>query len=57
MLETLRKSVTGTVIVTAIVRYRRYGDYRPYYRPYYGYRLDRETYAVWRNLRPTWFDY
>ena len=32
--------------------YRRYG----YYRPYYGYPLNRETYAVWRNLRPTWFN-
>jgi len=33
--------------------YRRYG----YYRPYYGYPLDFETYSVWRNKRPEWFDY
>jgi hypothetical protein len=33
----------------------RYGYYRPRYRPYYGYPLDMETYAVWRNKRPTWF--
>jgi hypothetical protein len=33
--------------------YRRYG----YYRPYYGYPLDLETYAVRRNLRPSWFDH
>jgi hypothetical protein len=37
--------------------YRRYGYYRPRYRPYYGYPLDLETYTVWRNKRPTWFDY
>ena len=37
--------------------YRRYGYYRPSYRPYYGYPLDLETYAVWRNKRPSWFDY
>jgi hypothetical protein len=37
--------------------YRRYGYYRPYHRPYYGYPLDLETYAVRRNLRPTWFNY
>ena len=37
--------------------YRRYGDYRPRYRPYYGYQLDLETYSVWRNKRPSWFDY
>ena len=37
--------------------YRRYGDYRPRYRPYYGYPLDLETYSVWRNKRPSWFDY
>ncbi len=36
--------------------YRRYGYYRPRYRPYYGYPLDLETYSVWRNKRPTWFD-
>jgi hypothetical protein len=35
--------------------YGRYGYYRPRYRPYYGYPLDMETYAVWRNKRPTWF--
>ena len=38
--------------------YRRYGYYRPRYRPYYGYPLDDlETYSVWRNKRPSWFDY
>ena len=37
--------------------YRRYGDYRPRYRPYYGYPLDLETYSVWRNKRPSWFVY
>ena len=37
--------------------YRRYGYYRPRYRPYYGYPLDLETYSVWRNKRPSWFDY
>ena len=37
--------------------YRRYGYYRPRYRPYYGYPLDLETYTVWRNKRPSWFDY
>ena len=36
--------------------YRRYGYYRTYRRPYYGYPLDLETYAVRRNLRPTWFN-
>jgi hypothetical protein len=36
---------------------RRSGYYRPRYRPYYGYPLDMETYAVWRNKRPSWFDY
>jgi hypothetical protein len=36
--------------------YRRYGYYRPRYRPHYGYPLNLETYAVWRNLRPTWFN-
>jgi hypothetical protein len=35
--------------------YRRYGYYQP--RPYYGYPLDFETYSVWRNKRPEWFDY
>ncbi len=37
--------------------YRRYGYYRPRYRPYYGYPLDLETYSVWRNKRSEWFDY
>jgi len=37
--------------------HRRYGYYRPRYRPYYGYPLDLETYTVWRNKRPSWFDY
>ena len=37
--------------------YQRYGYYRPRYRPYYGYPLDLETYSVWRNKRPSWFDY
>ena len=37
--------------------YRRYGDYRSRYRPYYGYQLDLETYSVWRNKRPSWFDH
>ena len=32
--------------------YRRYGYYRPRYRPYYGYPLDLETYSVWRNKAP-----
>ena len=36
--------------------YRRYGYYRTYRRPYYGYPLGLETYAVRRNLRPTWFN-
>ena len=44
-------------------RYRYHYGYHPYhrrygyYRPYYGYPLDFETYSVWRNKRPEWFDY
>ena len=57
VLEALRRSATGTGIVTAIVRIIGGMDITDRYRPYYGYPLDLETYSVWRNKRPSWFDY
>ena len=70
VLEALRRSATGTGIVTAIVRIIGGMDITnptPIVRiiggmditepiDYYGYPLDLETYAVRRNLRPTWFN-